>query len=123
MKLEDIQLLVNTFYARVREDELIGPIFEQRLHGKWDEHLSKMYRFWQTMLLGEHTYYGSPLLPHLDLPVEEPHFERWVGIFHSTVDDLFEGEVAEEAKWRGNRMAEMFNYKINFFKTNPGAIQ
>ena len=121
--IEDIQMLVDTFYASVREDELLGPIFEERLAGKWEEHLSKMYRFWQTMLLGEHTYYGSPLVPHLDMPVDKVHFQRWVAIFHRTVDRLFTGEVAEEARWRGNRMAEMFNYKIDFFKNNPGAIQ
>ena len=117
MAMEDIQLLVDTFYSKVREDELLGPIFEERLEGKWEEHLAKMYRFWQTLLLGEHTYYGSPLMPHLDMPVEKQHFQRWVGIFHQTVDDLFTGEVAKEAKWRGNRMAEMFNYKIDFFRT------
>ena len=118
MAMEDIQLLVGTFYFKVREDELLGPIFEERLAGKWEEHLAKMYRFWQTLLLGEHSYYGSPLMPHLDMPVEKMHFQRWVEIFHQTVDDLFAGEVAEEAKWRGNRMAEMFNYKIDFFRTN-----
>lgn len=123
MAIEDVQLLVDTFYSRVREDELLGPIFENRLEGKWEEHLGKMYRFWQTILLGEHTYYGSPLMPHLNMPVEKKHFQQWVGIFHQTVDDLFSGEVAEEAKWRGNRMAEMFNYKIEFFRNNSGAIQ
>jgi hemoglobin len=117
MAMEDIQLLVDTFYSKVREDALLGPIFEQRLAGKWEEHLAKMYLFWQTLLLGEHTYYGSPLMPHLDMPVEKMHFQRWVEIFHQTVDDLFAGEVAEEAKWRGNRMAEMFNHKIDFFRT------
>jgi hemoglobin len=123
MAIEDIRLLVDTFYSRVREDELLGPIFEERLEGKWDEHLAKMYRFWQTLLLGKHTYYGSPLMPHLDMPVEKMHFQQWVMIFHQTVDELFTGEIAEEAKWRGNRMAEMFNYKIDFFRTNSGAIQ
>ena len=118
MAMEDIQLLVDTFYSKVREDELLGPIFEERLAGKWEEHLAKMYRFWHALLLGEHSYYGSPLMPHLDMPVEKMHFQRWVEIFHQTVDDLFAGEVAEEAKWRGNRMAEMFNYKIDFFRTN-----
>lgn len=123
MAIEDIQLLVDTFYSRVREDDMLGPIFEERLAGKWEEHLAKMYRFWQTLLLGEHTYYGSPLLPHLNMPVDKGHFKRWVSIFQQTVDDLFTGEVAKEAKWRGSRMAEMFNYKIEFFRDNAGAVQ
>jgi hemoglobin len=46
--LEDIKILVNTFYSKVQEDGLIGPIFNQKMAGRWPEHLEKMYRFWQT---------------------------------------------------------------------------
>lgn len=120
---EDIQLLVNTFYTRVREDELLGPVFEERLSGRWEKHLDKMYSFWQTILLGQRSYQGSPLVPHLDMPVDAAHFDRWVGIFHKTLEDLFDGEVADEARWRAERMAEMFAYKIEYFRQNQGAIQ
>ena len=71
-----------------------------------------MYRFWQTVLLDEHTYFGAPFPPHANLQVEHFHFEKWLELFHKTVDELFIGEKAEEAKWRGNRMAEMFELKI-----------
>lgn len=123
LALEDIQVLVNTFYKRVLEDDLLAPIFKERIKGNWDDHLAKMYRFWQTVLLGEHTYEGSPLLPHLDMPIDRAHFQKWISIFHGTVDDLFSGEVAKEAKWRAGRMAEMFAYKIDLFRNNQGAIQ
>ena len=53
---EDIQKLVNCFYDKVRKDELIGPLFNARMRDRWPQHLEKMYRFWQTVLLGEHTY-------------------------------------------------------------------
>nr|WP_315250965.1 group III truncated hemoglobin [uncultured Flavobacterium sp.] len=114
--IEDIQLLVNTFYSTVQKDELIGAIFNEKIGDRWPEHLEKMYRFWQTILLEEHTYSGSPFPPHKQLPVEKQHFNRWMEIFTNTVDSLFTGPLAEEAKLRGQNMAEMFNYKIEYFR-------
>lgn len=96
--IQDIKLLVNTFYDKVQKDDLIGPIFNQKMMGRWPEHLEKMYRFWQTILLEEHTYSGSPFPPHKQLPVNQSHFDRWMEIFTSTVDSLFVGKLAEEAK-------------------------
>lgn len=114
--LEDIQLLVNTFYGRVQQDDLIGPLFNERLEGKWDMHLEKMYAFWQTVLLEEHTYSGRPFPPHAQLPVDVNHFERWKSIFNQTVDELFEGKIATDAKWRAERMAALFLSKIEYFR-------
>jgi hemoglobin len=114
--IEDIQLMVNTFYTKVQEDELIGAIFNEKIGDRWPEHLEKMYRFWQTILLEEHTYSGSPFPPHKQLPVEKKHFDRWMEIFTTTVDGLFSGPLAEEAKLRGANMAHMFNYKIEYFR-------
>jgi hemoglobin len=115
-KFEDIKLLVDTFYSQVQKDDLIGPIFNGKIGNKWPEHLEKMYRFWQTILLEEHTYSGSPFPPHKQLPVAKEHFDRWMEIFTSTTDELFAGATAEEAKLRAKNMAEMFNYKINYFR-------
>lgn len=117
-ELDDVKLLVDTFYGSVRGDEFLGQIFDNIIKDRWPEHLEKMYRFWQTVLLEEHTYHGSPFPPHLRLPVEAPHFDKWVEIFTATVDDLFEGEKAERAKWQGSRMAEMFLSKITYFRDN-----
>ena len=115
--LEDIQLLVNTFYSRIRENELLGPIFDERIGDRWPEHLEKMYRFWQTILLDQQTYYGAPFPPHAPLPVERLHFEAWLQTWNGTVDALFEGVIAEEAKWRGNRMASVFLSKITAMRS------
>ena len=114
--IEDIQLMVNTFYERIQKNEVLGPIFEEKVSGRWPEHLEKMYRFWQTILLGEHTYNGAPFPPHARMPIDESHFIIWVKTFTTTVDDLFFGEVAEEAKKRGTLMAALFNSKLEFFK-------
>ncbi len=118
LSLEDVKLLVDTFYGKVREDKLIGPIFDERIQDRWPEHLAKMYTFWQTVLLGEHTYYGSPFPPHAKLPVEKIHFERWLTLFSETLNDLFTGEIAAEAMWRANKMAEMFQFKIHHYRQN-----
>ena len=95
---------------------MIGPIFQNVIQDKWPEHLAKMYRFWQTILLDEHTYNGRPFPPHMNLPVEREHFERWLSLFFETIDSLFQGKKAELAKWQGNRMAEMFQAKIAYFR-------
>lgn len=116
--LEDIQLLVNTFYSRVRENKLLGPIFNEKIGDRWPEHLEKMYRFWQTVLLEVHTYSGSPFPPHAKLPVSQEHFDNWLKLWHGTIDEFFAGEKAEDAKWRGDRMAEMFMYKIEYYRSN-----
>jgi hemoglobin len=119
LSLDDVKNLVDTFYGKVRQDQLIGPIFEERIQDRWPQHLAKMYTFWQTVLLGEHTYYGSPFPPHAQLPVDHTHFERWLLLFKETIDNLFSGKIADQARWRADRMAEMFQFKIQHYKKDP----
>lgn len=116
LSLDDIKKLVDAFYEKVRKDDVIGPIFNERINDRWPQHLEKMYTFWQTVLLGEHTYFGSPFPPHATLPVSHQHFEKWMELFIKTADELFIGEVANEAKWRAGKMAEMFESKIEYYK-------
>lgn len=123
LNLDDIKLLVDTFYGKVRNDDFIGPIFNSRIQERWPHHLEKMYSFWQTTLLGEHTYSGRPFPPHANLPVGHEHFERWVQLFYETIDQLFTGEKADEAKWRAAKIAQMFEAKVWHFQNHPGAIQ
>lgn len=119
LTINEIQQLVDAFYEKVREDELLGPIFNRVIEDRWPEHLEKMYRFWQTVLLNEHTYHGSPFPPHAHLPIEKKHFEHWLHLFYSTVNEHFTGEKATEALWRAEKMAQMFQFKIDYFKNNP----
>ena len=119
ISLDDIKKLVDTFYGKVRKDELIGPIFNERIQDRWQQHLEKMYTFWQTILLEERTYFGAPFPPHANLPISHNHFKRWMELFTQTVDDLFTGAIAEDAKWRAGKMAELFESKIEYFKGNP----
>ncbi len=116
LNIEDIKLLVDSFYDKVKADKLLGPVFNERIKDRWPEHLEKMYRFWQTVLLGDHTYYGSPFPPHAQLPVSHEHFVKWMELFTATADDLFAGAKAAEAKWRAAKMAEMFEIKIEHYR-------
>lgn len=120
LTLDDVKKLVDTFYASVRKDELIGPIFNNVIKDKWPEHLAKLYTFWETILLGNHTYFGSPFPPHSVLPIEKPHFDRWLLLFGKTLDNLFSGPTADEARYRAGKMAEMFQFKLSMHREHGG---
>lgn len=108
--LGDIRVLVDTFYDRASNDALLAPVFARRMPP--GTHLDALYRYWQTILLGEETYQGVPFPKHADLPLTHQHFDRWLSLFHQTVDELFTGAVAEHAKFRAIRMSEVFRYKM-----------
>lgn len=122
ININDVKLLVDSFYAKVKEDDLLAKIFDDVIKDNWPFHLEKMYRFWQTILLDEHTYNGRPFVPHAKLPIDKIHFDRWLELFYLTVDENFVGEKAYEAKWRADKMAEMFLHKIKYYKNNPDKI-
>ena len=111
--LDDIWLLVDTFYSKVRKDDKIGPIFIQVIKDEWPAHLEKMYAFWQSILLGEPTYNGRPFPPHAVLPIGMAHFNRWLQLFHETLDQNFSGPVADEARDRSVKIAQVFMAKID----------
>jgi hemoglobin len=122
LNIDDIRLLVDSFYEKVKNDALLAPIFIGRIGDKWPQHLEKMYRFWQTVLLDEHTYNGSPFAPHASMPIDKEHFGRWIKLFFETIDETFIGDKANEAKWRAEKMAQMFSIKIAYHRENPGKL-
>ena len=100
---EDIHELVYTFYGKIRQDDLLSPIFHSKIaDDEWDTHLNKMIRFWSSMLLYTRSYNGDPMSKHFTLPIGETHFLQWLKLFHETVDELFIGKIAEDAKLRAN---------------------
>lgn len=109
---DDIRRLVVEFYTRAFQDELLRIIFVDIAQMDLDEHLPVMCDFWGTVLLGERSYRGGAFVPHARLHEQQPltaqHFRRWLAIWTSTVDDLFTGEVADNAKLRAERVATAF---------------
>ena len=108
----DVKLLVDTFYAKVNHDALLDPIFNGFAHVDWPQHLPKMYAFWSGLLLGTARYQGRPFPKHVPLPVDATHFQRWVVLFQATVNELFAGPVADEAKLRGQAIAQVFEVRL-----------
>ncbi len=105
----NIELLVNTFYEKVQADTLLAPLFA---HVDWPHHLPAMYSFWSSMMLDERRYQGNPLQKHMPLGLKAAHFERWLALFHATVDELFEGDKAEEIKMRAQSIAMVWQHKL-----------
>lgn len=103
----DIRNLVNAFYGKVRQDELLAPVFEPVIGEQWDHHLERMTDFWSTLLLYTKKFSDDPLTKHLPLALTKEHFDRWLLLFHGTVDDLFQGQIAENAKKRANSIARI----------------
>ncbi len=110
---DDIVLMVNTFYQRVRKDELIGPVFEARIKDNWDPHLATMHDFWYTLLFGKEAYRGNPFAKHVGLPIQGEHFQQWLLLFDTTLDELFEGERKELAKKKAASIAQVFVSKLS----------
>jgi hemoglobin len=112
----DIVLLVDRFYDRVRADPILGPIFDDVARVDWSQHLPRMYGFWETVLFGAACFKGNPLAVHQQLatltPLTREAFERWLSLFHQTVDELFDGAMAEEAKMRSARIAAVMHYHV-----------
>ena len=110
---QDIQNLVDRFYERVQADMLLAPLFS---HLDWPKHLPVMYNFWSSLLLGDQSYKGNPFEKHINLPIGEEHFSRWLKLFTETVDENFKGEKADEIKSRARGIAQLFQHKINLSK-------
>ena len=109
----DIITLVDSFYAKVKQDELLEPAFS---HVDWPNHLPIMYNFWSSMLLGDQSYQGSPFQKHAHLAIDSSHFARWLDLFTQTVDELFFGFKADEVKSRAQNIAGIFQHKMGLIK-------
>ncbi len=100
-----IAQLVHRFYERARRDPLIGPIFERRV-ADWDAHLARMCDFWSSVALMSGRYHGQPMAAHLPLPIEAPHFQRWLELFSATAEEVCPPSAAAHFVARAERIAE-----------------
>ena len=113
---KEIELLVDTFYSKVKADELIGYIFTDIAKVNWEKHLPDMYSFFENMLFYTGSYTGNPMELHKHInrlyPLTAEHFTRWNLLFTTTVDELFTGEKAELAKQRAKSISAVMQIKI-----------
>jgi hemoglobin len=108
---ENIQIMVDSFYRNVRNDEILGPIFEEVV-SDWDKHLPTMYQFWGRLILGTSDYNGNPFEKHVDLPVGKEHFARWIKLFFQNIDENFSGPKAEQTKMQARTIADTFQLRL-----------
>lgn len=106
-----IERLVRGFYARVRDDALIGPVFEARIKD-WEPHLQQMFAFWSSVALMTGRYHGQPMRKHLPLPVDARHFDRWLALFEATARELCGPKAADHFIERARRIAESLELGI-----------
>lgn len=114
--IENIILLVDSFYDKVNNDPLLSPVFNDIAKVNWEEHLPVMYSFWSAVLFETNTYKGQPLASHINLPIDPGHFKRWLELFRQTVDENFKGEKADEAKYRADTIAVIFQTKLGLIR-------
>jgi len=100
-----IDRLVEAFYARVRDDALIGPIFAA-LVKDWGPHLAQMKLFWSSVALSTGVYQGRPMPKHLPLPIDATHFDRWLALFEATTREVCPPVAAMHFMERARRIAE-----------------
>ncbi|CAN5800215.1 group III truncated hemoglobin [soil metagenome] len=114
--LEDIKLLVNSFYDKVKADATIGYIFNDIAKVNWVKHLPVMYNFWENVIFFTGSYSGNPMTAHVKMHsvvnFTPEHFEHWLKLFTATVDELFAGDKAELAKQRATSIATVMQLKI-----------
>ncbi|MCX2697993.1 MULTISPECIES: group III truncated hemoglobin [Ochrobactrum] len=106
-----IKQLVDTFYGRAREDDVIGPIFKQEVDD-WDHHLEQIAEFWSSVILKTGRYSGRPMPPHLRLGLKGDHFDRWLQLFEQTAHEIFPPEGAVIFIDRARRIADSFEMAI-----------
>lgn len=108
----DIKALVDGFYGKVQVDALLSPVFNDVAKVDWAHHLPTMYRFWEMILFRSGGYQGSPMAKHIPLPIDRDHFQRWLALFTATVDELFAGPKADEAKNAAASIAHAFQTRL-----------
>jgi hemoglobin len=106
-----IERLVRAFYARVRDDALLGPVFETRI-ADWEPHLARMFSFWSSVALMTGRYHGQPMARHLGLPVDGRHFDRWLELFRRTAGDVCPPAAAAHFIACADRIAESLELGI-----------
>lgn len=113
---DDIVLLVDEFFNRVQKDPLLAVVFNDVVKVNWEKHLPVMYDFFENMLFYTGSYVGNPMELHKHInrlsPLTEAHFNRWINLFTTTVDELFTGSLADMVKKRVLSISSIMQIKI-----------
>jgi hemoglobin len=114
---DDVYLLVSSFYEKVKKDSVLGRFFNEAITD-WETHLQHLTTFWESSLFLKTKYLGNPLETHIKVDKEnnnsinELHFGLWLNLWFQTIDELFEGDYADNAKHRARKMGTFLYLKI-----------
>lgn len=114
---QDILFLMEQFYEKVKQDPVIGIIFTEIVPLDWDHHIPLIADFWETILLDNPVYKSNAMEKHFEInriyPLKKEHFDAWLSLFFSTVDENFSGPIAALAKKRAASIAALMQLKMN----------
>ncbi len=121
---ESLKVLVDSFYAKVREDASIGPVFNRAIDD-WPEHLDKLQAFWSAVMLTSGRYKGRPLPAHVKHAdsISAASFERWLALWRETTDELLDPTSAATLQEKAGRIAESLSLGIAFQKDPEAALR
>lgn len=112
---QEIEQVVRSFYARIRSDAELGPIFERVIGDDWEPHLLKMCDFWSSVMLTTGRYKGQPMIAHLKLKQVTPkHFDRWLMLFRETTEEICKPDTADRFMEKAARIAESLQLGMFF---------
>ena len=113
---QDVKLFLDAFYEKVKVDETIGYIFNDVANLNWDDHMPKIYAFWEALLLGKPGFGGDVMGMHIRLNQKEKltteHFDRWIKLFSETVTSMYAGTKVNEALNRANIIRSTIEFNI-----------
>ncbi len=113
----DIEKLIDSFYQKVRQDATIGYIFNDVVKINWAHHTPLIVDFWESILLDNPIYKKNAMEVHYDLNKKEPlqkvHFDAWIQLFTTTIDEMYEGKITELAKTRAKSIANLMLFKMS----------
>lgn len=117
---EAIRRLVDAFYAKVRVDPELGPVFARAITGDWQPHLNTMVDFWSSVMLTSGRYRGNPVAKHLAVEgITMELFDRWLALFNETCGELFDDRLAGEFGAKAARIAESLKLALFYRPDRP----
>ena len=123
---DGIARLVESFYAKVRRDPTIGPVFNAAIHD-WDEHLVTLRAFWSSVMLTSGRYKGNPMAAHMKHPIQPALFDRWLALWRETAQEIFAPAIAAQFAAKAERIAEslklglFYRPQLRILNTPPAA--
>lgn len=121
---DSIGRLVEEFYAKVRVDPELGPVFARAIPGDWGKHLATMRDFWSSVMLTTGRYKGNPVAVHRGVAgLESSMFDRWLALFEETCAELFEASIASVFRLKAARIAESLKLSLYYRPDRPWPVR